>query len=232
MSVCKLCGVEYSDKYKSCPLCEKGEEATAHHFITYSNLPSEVLNSHRSELRNQMWEMTAIVAFLMILFSLAIDLAGDGKISWSLYPVAAISTGWLLVTSLLKLQSHPALMIMMICLTILGLTAVIDYITGNLSWFLPLAVPIVLSATLLSIAILILIKSSRDRGFNIIGSLFSAISIQCVVIEVFTKLALGQHVSVRWSLIVAAALIPVAGVLFYMHYRMKRGRKLGSFFHI
>jgi hypothetical protein len=35
-----------------------------------------------------------------------------------------------------------------------------------------------------------------------------------------------------WSLIVFACILPVAVILFYIHYRLNRGTDLRRFFHI
>jgi len=36
----------------------------------------------------------------------------------------------------------------------------------------------------------------------------------------------------RWSLIAAVSVLPVALILSFYHYRLKKGKQLDSFFHV
>jgi choline-glycine betaine transporter len=43
---------------------------------------------------------------------------------------------------------------------------------------------------------------------------------------------LTEEISFHWSLIVFVCLVPIAAILFYIHYRLNRGIELRRFFHI
>jgi hypothetical protein len=43
---------------------------------------------------------------------------------------------------------------------------------------------------------------------------------------------LNGVVDFRWSLIAAISILPVALIFFFYHYRLKKGNRLDSFFHI
>jgi hypothetical protein len=53
---------------------------------------------------------------------------------------------------------------------------------------------------------------------------------------VLTEIILDKHVrgsvDVHWSLLAAVSILPIALVLLFVHYRMKKGNKLDSFFHV
>jgi divalent metal cation (Fe/Co/Zn/Cd) transporter len=70
------------------------------------------------------------------------------------------------------------------------------------------------------------------RGLNIIASIFIALSGFCIVTEMVLDKYFNGAVDIRWSLIVSVSILPVALVLFFYHYRLKKGNRLDSFFHI
>jgi hypothetical protein len=54
----------------------------------------------------------------------------------------------------------------------------------------------------------------------------------CIVAEVFIDKYLSDVVDIRWSAIVAVSVLPIALVLLFVHYRMKKGKRLDSYFHV
>jgi hypothetical protein len=66
----------------------------------------------------------------------------------------------------------------------------------------------------------------------VIGAISLAIGIYIMIIEVSVSLAMNQEFKLSWSVIVATSILPFALLLFYFHYRLKRGTSLRKFFHL
>jgi hypothetical protein len=79
---------------------------------------------------------------------------------------------------------------------------------------------------------IILWRVAHLKGFNILAFAFVILSGFCIVSEVFIDKYLYDTVEIRWSAIVAVSILPIALVLLFVHYRMKKGKRLDSYFHI
>jgi hypothetical protein len=80
--------------------------------------------------------------------------------------------------------------------------------------------------------VVILYRYARFKGFNILAIIFLSAAGFCILTEIILDKYMRGFVDIRWSLLAAVSILPIALVLFYVHYRMKKGNKLDSFFHI
>ncbi|MDX2415761.1 MAG: hypothetical protein QNK33_11270, partial [Bacteroidales bacterium] len=81
-------------------------------------------------------------------------------------------------------------------------------------------------------AVILVSRRVKSKGFNILAFILLAIAILCTSIELSLDLFLDNNVTITWSAITAATIVPFSGILMFLHYRLKRGKNLGSFFHI
>jgi phosphatidylserine synthase len=107
-----------------------------------------------------------------------------------------------------------------------------DLISGKANWFIPVGLPVTLSAVLFVCLIVILYKFARFKGFNILAIIFLSVAGFCILLEIILDRYVKGVVDVHWSLLAAVSILPISLVLLFVHYRMKKGNKLESFFHV
>jgi hypothetical protein len=229
-NICPNCGVILDEGMEVCPLCKSGpEEGSNERTELY---PSDILHLSEKKSRIHLWELSAILAFSASLICIIVDMVILKGLDWSLYAVTSIAGLWLFITSFAFLLKRPFLLGLSLSLVTLAMLIIFDLLSPPLSWFMAIGLPVSLSFWILFSLFLFTMSLLSSRGFNVLAIVLIELSLLCLCIEIFTDLALRDRVSVDWSAITAATLVPIAGILFYMHYRMKRGKDLGSFFHI
>jgi phosphatidylserine synthase len=100
------------------------------------------------------------------------------------------------------------------------------------NWFIGIALPVTIALFISVSIIIVLWKVAHFRGFNILAIAFLVLSGFCIVTEVFTDKYISGKVDIRWSAIVAVSIFPIALVLLFVHYRMQKGNRLDSYFHV
>jgi len=232
MIVCVNCGVELDEGMKVCPLCgndpgKKVEKETDSHIY-----PSDIIQLQKKENKKYLWELSGIIAFSGIAGCTVIDLLISKELKWSLLSDVSILTAWIILTIYLFSNKRRWTIFTLLMLTTLAALYLIDLITTGREWFFSVGLPIAVTAFILAGIVIILYKRVNLKGLNIIASIFIAISGFCVVTEMVLDEYFKGAIDIRWSLIVSVSILPVALVLFFYHYRLKKGNRLDSFFHI
>jgi len=80
--------------------------------------------------------------------------------------------------------------------------------------------------------VLVLYRKAHFKGLNIIAAALIVLSGFCVITEMVLDEYLNGMIDLRWSLITAISILPVALIISFYHYRLKKGNRLDSFFHI
>lgn len=232
MTVCVNCGIELDEGLKVCPLCGKyqGNDAGQKHIP--ENYPSEIIQLHKKENRKHIWELSAIIAFSGITVCTIVDLLISKSLRWSLFSDVSISAVWIFLTISLFLNKRTFLLVALQMLTILTALFFIDLIANGLEWFFQVGFPITIAAFVAAGAIIILYKAAHFKGLNFIAASLIVLSGFCIITEMVLDKYLNGFVNLRWSLITAISVLPVASIFFFYHYRLKKGNRLDSFFHV
>jgi hypothetical protein len=234
MSLCLNCGVELGENIKQCPLCGinigdlKKEDWTS----PKETYPSDILHIHKEEIRRHIWELTGVIAFSAIAVCTIVDLEIEKGMNWSLYADSAIIGTWISLSLVLLAFRKFFIIIPGLFITILTSLLIFDLISPPLNWFFQISLPITIGVFILISCIYVLWKVAHFKGFNILAFAFLLLSGFCLFTEVFIDGFLYSKVSIRWSAIVAVSLLPIALILLFVHYRMKKGKRLDSYFHI
>ena len=232
-TICPNCGVELDKGLKICPLCKDNnlpeDEVPDKSNIRY---PTEILKMSERERKRYAWELSAIISVSAILVSLIVDMVIVKGLSWSLYSVITIVAIWNCLTLFIFANKRIWIIATGLLLNLLGMLVLIDLIEKPVNWFVQLGLPFTTSIVLLFTILLILIKKANFKGFNILALILISVSIQCMIFELFTDLYLQGKVTIGWSAITASAIVPFSGILMFIHYRLKRGKNLGSYFHV
>lgn len=232
MNICVNCGVELDDGLETCPLCGKSPHNESSKENLSLSYPSDIIRVQKKENNKYLWELSGIIAFSGLAVCTIVDLLIGEGLKWSLLSDVSILASWVIVTLFVYAYRRPLLLISGMMLTIIVTVFLIDLILPGRSWFLPVGLQITVAAYITTGIILILCRTAHFKGLNVIAAALIVLSGFCVITEMVLDRYLNGSADLRWSLVVAISVLPVALVFFFYHYRLKRGNRLDSFFHV
>ncbi len=152
MNVCTGCGVEVEEGLARCPLCGTplgGADAPG--APETASARAEPRGAPRA-MRRWLLEATTLVAGAGAIVVFAADFAYRMRLTWSVYPLAAI--GFLWVSAVVAIVSCPRPLVWLGCQTAALLLFLygLDMLTGGRPWFVPLALPAAVLAVVLTAA--------------------------------------------------------------------------------
>lgn len=233
---CQNCGVELEDNILICPLC--GETVSENQSAKIQNTDSVLIQSPFEQTKKSKpqkkftWEIVSIILLSGTAANFIVDFFINNGITWSEYTVAIGLTIFSYV-SLFAFWEQPTIV------EIIGGFAVssffltlLDALTSGIDWSIRLAIPLLFAANLIVIILIAVIRRSKIKGINLIAYAFIAASLLCICVDAVLASFETQSVKLRWSIIVSACVLPVVVVLFFVHYKVKKGRNLKRTFHI
>jgi hypothetical protein len=237
---CKNCGVELDEHMNYCPLCgapvfdkdpEKREKLVRQKQAVSTRLKTEIDSLNKVQKKKFFWEVISIIVASGVLSALTLNFIIQTSLSWSLYVLAGgltifayvtvlsfVKNGWLVMFSLFVVSSSALLFI--------------DLVDTTLGWSVKLGIPLLIAVVLLLAVVILAIKQTPEKGFNIIAYIFLASAILSIAVDGLVSLYIENQVNLNWSVIVFGSTLPMAFVLLYMHYKLRRGTDLRKFFHI
>jgi hypothetical protein len=230
MIICNNCGVGLDDNTKICPLCGKDPLVSSEELPL--NNPSGIIRLHRKEIKKSLRELIGIIAFCGIVVCTIVDLIISNKTGWSLYTDVSIISGWLILNLFMYAFRRLQVIIPGLILTILATLFMIDLLSTGGKWFFPLAFPLTIAVSFSAGLILILYRIANLKGLNIVALSFLVLAGLCIIIEILIDNFQKGQVDLHWSLIVAISIFPVSLLILFYHYRLKKGNRLDSYFHI
>ncbi len=232
MIICKECGVALEDKMKACPLCD----------TPVSNDGSEPFTLKKSRERDKpeagkkyllsqiLWQITAILLLSGIAATSIINLAIQGKITWSVYPISIC----LMILSYVSLMS---LWRTRITYQLAGgwifssMVLVIVNVLITADWPLLLALPILCAVNIIALVLIFISKTFTTKGLNVFAIVILGIAILCLVIEGIISSYFENVIRLQWSAIVSACLLPVTATTLFMYFRTRNNSDLKKIFH-
>jgi hypothetical protein len=234
MSYCTNCGVELDESLSSCPLCgfTVGKVTITETRDQSELYPSDIILLHKRETRKNIWELSGIISFSGIVVCTIVDLVIHKSLSWSLFADTSILVSWICLTLILLAFRKYFIIIPGFLITVLTMLFLFNLFSPPVKWFFGIGLPVTIALFVAVSIIILLWKVANFRGFNILAIAFIVLSGFCIVTEVFIDKYLSNAVDIRWSAIVAVSVLPIALVLLFVHYRMKKGKRLDSYFHV
>lgn len=241
MKTCSNCGVALEDNMNFCPLCGEPNIDANTQNIDYIRLrkqkQEEKMLSPFQKLSfaqkcKLVWEISGILLLAGILISLIIDLIDGTLISWSRYSVAACAV--MLINITLFCLWRPGLFWSMTgsFISVSAMLILFDIFDSNTGWGIKFGIPLLLIAYLIITVLVLIIKNAREKQLNLITYTLIAAGLLCICIEGLISIYHENILRLHWSLIVMICVVPVAALLFYLQYRLKKGTDLKRFFHI
>lgn len=236
---CKHCGVELEPDMDVCPLCKQpvspnkstdkpGKKYEPQQKGT-TDFETRVMSKNQ---RKSVWELVSIILVLLVLTTSVINLIISKDISWSEYPVAVCLIIFSYVSSFSFINKKREIQLVMAFVFASVFIFVLDYFTAGQNWAIHLGIPLLFFTNIISVGLFVVFRYSKQHGINLIAYTFLAASLLGICTEVIIDLYKHHEINLVWSLIIVASAIPVAIVLLFMHYRLKRGRDLSRTFHI
>jgi len=232
MAICVNCGVELDNGLRVCPLCGKDPLIKSEQADISDNYPSGIIQIQRKENRRYLWELSGIIAFSGIAVCTIVELLISKNLKWSLYCDVSVSAAWIVLTLFLFESRRPYILVSLLMATVLTSLFLIDEIAAGQNWFFPVGLPMIIAAFITTGIIIILYRTAHFKGLNIIAAALIILSGFCIITEMILDKYLNGSVDLRWSLIAAISILPVSLVFFFYHYRLKKGNRLDSFFHV
>ena len=233
MSICSHCGVELDHGMSSCPLCDT---PVLHGGTTQVQVgkPTSIRQDsgeNRQIMHRVLWQVTAVLLLSGIVATLVINLAIDGRITWSIYPI----------TICLIALAYAALMALWevrFIFRLLGGWAISSLILAATGYFLPsewplhLALPILCTLNLVLIMLHLWLGRLKMKGLNVLAVVFVLIAVFSLTLESIISLYRFDSIELGWSVIVAACLLPVTAALLFMHFKTRDNADLQKIFHV
>ena len=232
MVLCVNCGVELDEASKICPLCGKHPSDVTKQEHISDTYPSEIIQLQKKENRKYYWELSGILAFSGIAVCTIIELLISKELKWSLLSDVSIAAAWVILTLYQFKYKNPVIMISSLLLIILAALFLIDLIATGRAWYIPVGLPVTINLFFAAGIVIFLYRTLHLKGLNIIAAGLMVLSGFLIVLEIILDKYLNGTVNLRWSLITGVSILPVALILFFYYYRLKKGNRLDSFFHI
>lgn len=237
MPYCSRCGVEVDDYTDFCPLCEapiqRLDETGAGRagMGAKPELPEYPRDDREHpEDRSERFRVGRMIAFQIVTTVLATplvvvlvtDVLSGQHMTWSGYVVASLIAVWTYsVTPLLLPRRAMAIFAIDLGASAAYLAA-LDLITGGFEWFVPLGLPLIGAVVVVALAIWLLAARAKRKGANLAGYIIAGAALVCVITETVVEAYLPKPIYLDWSLIVAVATLPVAGLMFYIHFYLSK----------
>ena len=240
MNVCINCGVELDNNVRICPLCglvagekpEIPEMKDLQKPVVKGNILREIKNLTSDQKHKLFWEISGIILGSGAVVTLLINLIVSNSINWAKYVLVASFTAFVIVSALTLWRRRPFLMFIASLVSLILMLLFFDFVSYSSDWGAKLGVPILISFYVLLLIVLLVIRLSNQVGFNILAIIFIALGLFLVCTEFFITLYFHKKILLTWSIIAAGSMIPVATILFFVHFKLKKGIELKRFFHI
>lgn len=239
MIICQNCGVELESNMNFCPLCGYPAETDAspeHEPVHITNKtdarPTYVGRLNRPQKRKLVWEVASLILLSGVAVVTLINLILDQAITWAAYPIlfSLILYGYITAFYFFTKKRWRLLA------STFGITLImlffIDYMHNNLQWFLSIAFPLLVAAYGIGISVYFFTRAVKFYGFLLIANIFISIGGWTLLLEALLSYKQTQQINLEWSLILLISIIPVAAILYYIHFRLKKNPDLRKFFHI
>jgi len=239
MKICPNCGVELAESMKHCPLCrsavEDADKLTEERDAPY---PEKAIDPERLDARTDaqrpkiFLEIFSVCSGIACATVLAVEALADGRISWSLYPVASVAYLFFVIAVPVALGRRRWRATVALAMATPLFVLSLDLLDPSRSWFPSVGGPIALSVEATIIACAASIYRLRRKGVNAIAVALIGAAAASACIELAVDMATTGAAALGWSAVVAVVCLPIAALLFYVHHRLAGRASLAKLFHL
>jgi len=233
---CSRCGVEVDAALDKCPLCEAplqklpGDDNSP---WPMEEAPAPTAPPMSSDERKALARTLTTLGFLIpASIVLTVDWFINRSLSWSLFVLVSLGAAWMWSLVPLIFNRRPYLLIVSITAIALAALTAIGMLSEETWWIVPIGIPLLVCAGLLTAGITFLAKSAEKRGGNLAAWILQGISILTVCADILISLQLKGSFRPGWSIIAASTLLPISILLLYLHYQPSQQQKIRRYFHV
>jgi len=229
MPVCENCGVEIEDIYDICPLCGIPRDNTEVKVVQKQPKPVR-----KQKKTNYLWllELLSFFSLAGIMVVLAVDLAYGINLSWSYIPLVSIIFTWVFFLILFYFSRKPYKLVTIEVINTLIFLQLLDFFTPKHTWFLKLALPLILILGIIILLVILWIRTFKLKVLPAISVATFAIGVFLIFLDLILHL-FHDLFTISWSLVAFACLLPFSGFLLYLQYRLKKkGSDLPKILHL
>lgn len=238
---CPKCGVELEENANFCSLCGEplplqNKENLAYIDAREKEREDKIMTDYQrltgSQKRRIFWKISGLVLLSGILITLMIDFLANKSITWSRYPGTISLIMYINITLGVFLYRRKLLMLTCSFLSTSILLVLLDFYATGSGWGMQLGIPLLLAAYITVFFLLKLIRGTSQKGMNVIAYSLLASGVLSLCIDGIISLYIIDKLSFGWSLIVMLSALIIAGLLLYVHFKLKKATDLKRFFHI
>ncbi len=244
---CKFCGTQIEDNTVVCPACNSQLDSSMGN-TQVKSAPAERHESKKEKTKiplNPKAKGFAAVASALIAFPaflcLVLDYVGPptwiqtlfpnrewaqaGVITWSAYLLGMFMCLWMVVVLPAMKPKRPAITVS-VCLAVISLYLLfLAYVNSGAGWYIDYVLPISLMLTVSSAIMSILLAYKIIPSNHILSAVGIQASLLCVGFEILFDINIRQAVNLRWSLIIAVAVIGAIVVYEAVSYAVRINKK-------
>ncbi len=237
MPYCSRCGVEVDDHVLQCPLCK----SEIQHFnkppdipenFPGDNLKTNVYYIPFEKKKKIIWSIVSFLIATSLFIIFAVNFFLNRTITWAWIPLFSIILAWALIASIYYFYKKIFLFLLSIFIAITLYLFFLFLIVLDTKLFFLFAFPVVVATFINTIIVILFYKITKRKGYNIIGFILIGISFFCIIIDFIITFFITGRILMTWSLVVIAFLIPLALLLFFIHYKLKKTPDIKKIFHI
>lgn len=235
MSYCVNCGVELDNSQKACPLCgtEVNNPHEKPHKEAISPYPKHLDRSAKRFESRMLAGVITIIMLLAIGICLIADLIYSERADWSIIAMSALLLGWIyFAIPMLMLRWNALIYIAIDTLSTITFLYVLNMLLPDSTWYLTLAVPLVLLIALLTALNTSIITSKSPSLIQSLACVIVSIGLCVVGIEVILDIYTQSPVSLSWSLFAIVPCAIIAGALLMMDRSVRIKEALKRKLHI
>ena len=232
MAICIECGVELDDEMTSCPLCNTSVSSRVG--PTFNKETEKKQLRHLEEkmylMQWVLWQVTVVLLLSGVVATFVINLSIAGSITWAIYPIS-ICLMILAYASLIALWRTKFIFQLLGGWFISALLLLAFSWYGQQKWPIFLALPIVSVVNVVGVVFYLLLDHLKTKGLNVLAMVFVLLAVVGLAIETIISLYFTGEIILRWSIIVAACLLPVTAAILFMYFRTRNNSDLQKIFH-
>ena len=202
MSYCVNCGVELGESEKRCPLCgvEVINPAKPYSEKAERPFPASAESVTHRGVRIITAKVLSLLLAIPILSVLIADLLKDGRLSWSLIPVAAIVFAFLAVVFPCLLKKPCVWLFMLLGTVETAVLLFVLYMILGGNWYWLFALPLTAAVGAAAIGIYLIVRSKRASLSLKIIVVLLIIMVFVIVLQMLIELFIGGRIRLSWSI--------------------------------
>jgi hypothetical protein len=235
MSYCVECGVKLGEAEGKCPLCQTVVQNPVHPFDPRTPKPYPVRTKEQDLEMDRRYLLGLISTAVLMPAGLCIliDLLFGGGITWSLYPVGALALLFVALAVPIIVKKHRIyITISMDSLVLLGYLRMVELLSGQVGWFTPVVLPVILLASLLVLGMTASIRQRLIKGLAIPATSLTLIAFLSLTVELLVSSRMLGRLTILWSPFVMLPCCFVALMMFLIQAHQPLREELKRRLHI